>query len=62
MKKPIATKPDLFIAVANKSNAYIAAELSDKIKEAVYEYSNKIPLALAIGVLEIVKKEILDDA
>ena len=40
----------------------IAAELSARIKDIVYEYDGKMPLATAIGVLDIVKQEILDEA
>ncbi len=37
-----------------------AGEMADKIMAVVYEYSDRIPLALAIGVLEIVKTEVMD--
>ena len=55
------TSPVKFMAIASKSNAAILAEIADDIKEAVYKHSDKIPLALAIGAIEIVKKEILDE-
>ena len=38
----------------------IAGEMADKVKAVIYEYSDKVPLALAIGVLEIVKIEIME--
>lgn len=37
-------------------------ELGEQIKAAIYAYSGRIPLAAAIGVLEIVKTEIIDAA
>jgi hypothetical protein len=51
-----------FIAVASKPHAEIAGALADEIKAIVYKYDGQIPLALAIGVLRIVEKELLDDA
>ena len=41
----------------------VTAEMGDKIKELLYSYSDRnLPLATVIGVLEIVKEEILEDA
>lgn len=54
--------PRRFMAVASKPHIQIAEELANKIKDDVYQYSGKIPLALAIGVLRIVEKELLDEA
>lgn len=59
MNKP--TDPGLFMCKAKKSHCVIAAAMADEIKKIIYEYSDEIPLALAIGVLKIVEKEILDD-
>ena len=39
-----------------------AEAMANDIKSAIYAYSDRVPLALAIGVLEIVKKEIMDAA
>lgn len=39
-----------------------ADEMCQRLKEVVYDYSDRIPLALAIGVLEIAKREILDES
>ncbi len=36
--------------------------MAEKIKAEVYSYADRIPLALAIGVLEIVKRELLEEA
>ncbi len=54
------TDPWKFACIASKPHAVIAGEMADKIKEVIYGYSDKIPLALAVGVLRIVEKEILD--
>ena len=34
-------------------------ELADRIKELVYEYADRMPVAAAIGALEIAKLEIM---
>jgi len=39
----------------------LSGEMCDKIKEVVYLYSDRVPAALAIGVLHIAAKEILDE-
>jgi len=36
-------------------------QMASKIQDVLYEYSDKISLAEAIGVLEIVKAQILED-
>lgn len=56
------TDPRRFMAVASKPHAQLAGEMADEIKAVIYAYEQKIPLALAIGVLRIVEKEILDAA
>jgi hypothetical protein len=48
--------------LASKRAAHKAAEMCEEIKTVIYSYSEEMPLALAIGVLKIVEKEILDDA
>jgi hypothetical protein len=53
------TDPIKFMSIASKSHAYIAAELADDINSAIYKHADTIPLALAVGVLEIVKSELL---
>lgn len=47
--------------LANKSHCKIAGEMSQKIKDIILFYGDQIPLALAVGVLEVVKKEIIED-
>lgn len=37
------------------------SELAERIKSLVYEYSGVLPVAAAIGVLEIVKIEIMQE-
>jgi len=44
----------------NKTQRELASEMCDRIKALVYEYSDLVPVALAVGVLEIAKVEILD--
>lgn len=39
----------------------IAGELAERVKALVYEYSDRIALATAVGVLDIVKLEILGE-
>lgn len=51
-----------FMAVASKPHVEIAGALADELKAAIFKYEGQIPLALAIGVLRIVEKELLDDA
>ena len=59
---PRKTDVRRFMAVASKPHAAIAGTLADEIKAAIFKYEGQIPLALAIGVLRIVEKELLDDA
>lgn len=39
-----------------------AAELCDRLKDVVYGYSDRMPLATAVGVLEILKLELIGEA
>lgn len=39
-----------------------AGTLAEQIKGLVYQHAGKIPLALALGVLEIVKLELIEEA
>lgn len=56
------TDPHRFMAIASKPHAQLAGEMADEIKTVIYSYEQKMPLALAVGVLRIVEKEILDAA
>lgn len=47
--------------LASKRSCYKAAEMCEEIKQVIYSYSEEMPLALALGVLCIVKKEIMQD-
>lgn len=49
-----------YIALGTKSQCIVAEELANKIKAAIFDYSDQIPLALVIGVLRIVEQEILE--
>jgi hypothetical protein len=57
-----ATNPRRFMAIASKSHSEIAGDLARQIKALLYAHSDRIPLALAVGVLHIVAKEVLDEA
>lgn len=57
---PRKTDARKFMAVASKPHAQLAGEMAGEIKAVIYAYEQKIPLALAIGVLRIVEKEILE--
>lgn len=39
----------------------LAGEMAERIKGVVYEYTGRVPVAAAIGVLRIVEREILDE-
>jgi hypothetical protein len=62
MPAPPKTDAHRFMALASKSHAHLAGALADDLKAAIARYDGQIPLALAIGVLRIVEKELLDDA
>lgn len=47
--------------LGSKRACYKAAEMCEEIKNVIGQYEGEMPLALAIGVLEIVKKEIIDE-
>lgn len=51
-----------FKVITGNSHEELAEELCNRLKLVVYEYSDRIPLALAVGVIEIVKVEILQEA
>lgn len=57
----IKTDPFKFAVIASKPQSQMAAELADEIKISVYKHCEKMPLALAIGVLRIVERDLLDD-
>ena len=44
-----------------KRSTDLTAEMADRIKDVIGEYSGKMPLASAIGVLHIVAKEMMDN-
>lgn len=44
-----------------KSHGEIVYEMAYRINEIVYEYVGEVPLATAVGILEIVKQELIND-
>lgn len=56
------TTPHPFAITGGKSHFDLAEEMCNKIKEVVYTYSDRVPLALAVGVIEIAKMEIMEEA
>jgi hypothetical protein len=54
------TDPARFMHLASKRQCYAAAEMADDIKAAIHKHDDKVSLALALGVLEIVKKELIE--
>ena len=53
--------PHLFMTKASKCEALMAADMADEIKEVIYGYAGKVSLALAVGGLRVVEREIMDD-
>lgn len=47
--------------LASKRACNKAAEMCEEIKEVIHKYDDEMPLALALGVLTIVKKEIMQE-
>ena len=39
----------------------VASDMAERITALVYEYADRVPLVLAVGVLEIVKAKIMED-
>ena len=52
----------LEIAAQGKRTTDVAKELRDQITGAIYSFSGQMPLATVVGVLEIVKIEILKES
>lgn len=50
---------DIVVFAGGRRAHDVAGELADKIKALVYEYAKNIPVATAIGAIEIAKVEIL---
>ena len=51
-----------FGAITSKPQAQIAGEMAEAIKEVIFKYEGMVPLALAVGVLHIVAKDLQDEA
>ena len=56
------SRPSPFTVIQSKQQTDLAGEMSEKIQEIIYSYEAQVPLALAIGVLRIVEKEIMEAA
>lgn len=52
---------ELKVFTGGQNTQTSCGELAEKIKAVIYEYSDRVPLAAAVGVLEIVKVEIMQD-
>lgn len=54
---------NLRVFAGNKQrDTELANNMCNAVKAAVYEFSDRVPLATAIGVLEIAKHELLNEA
>jgi len=40
----------------------VAEEMAERVKEVIYDYAGRVPLALAVGVLDIVRVELIKEA
>lgn len=47
--------------LASQRASLKAEEMYQEIKTVIYSYSEEMPLALSIGVLEIVKKDLINE-
>ena len=54
-------KATAFMHTASKTQSALAAKLAGEIKDLIHTYDDQIPLALAIGVIRIVERELIDD-
>jgi len=53
-------EPRKFMSIASKPHAKIAGEMAAKICDVIYEYADKVPLSLVVGVLRIVEHEMIE--
>lgn len=49
-----------FMHLGSKAQCHIAEKMSEEIEAAIMRYSDQIPLALAIGVLNIIGNELIN--
>ena len=47
--------------MGSKRACRVAAEMADDIKAAIHRHDDTVPLALVLGVLRIVEKELIDE-
>lgn len=48
--------------IGRVTNKLALAELAERVRELVYEYEGQLGVAEVVGILEIVKLEIIKDA
>ena len=53
--------PRAFTHSATKAQASLAAAMAKEIKAVIYSYEARVPLALALGVLRIVERELQNE-
>lgn len=44
-----------------RSGHELANEMAERLNSVIYDYAGRVPLATAVGVLEIIKIELLED-
>lgn len=50
-----------FKVVPGAKQTDLADRMCEEVKAVIYGFSDRVPLALAVGVLEIAKREIMDN-
>lgn len=55
------TVRDITVFGDGKRSHEAAGELAERIKALVYEYADRMPVATAVGAMEIAKIEILNE-
>jgi len=53
-------KPEDFMNKAAKAQCILAADMAEELSLVISSYVDKVPLALAVGVLRIVEKELME--
>lgn len=61
MSESIKKQAMKFMHLAIKSHCMMAGEMSVEIRDTLMKYQGKVPVALAVGVLDIVKQELIDE-
>lgn len=58
----VARGAQRFMSIASKTHIQIAGDMAEEIKAVVYKHAGAVPLALVLGVLRIVERELMDEA